>query len=130
MPILRYFTFLVHFLWSSGTSGRYLEIFGELDTWKCKFDCGMPDLRVLTLLVSLGFDIVEEEKKAKGKPEENSSTSAARIFIVCVLSSAGCCSTTGYFLQVFVFPKTLQALPSAHPPALQNPVTVPCTCDW
>lgn len=63
MPILRYFTFLVHFLWSSGTLGRYLEIFGELDTWK--FDCGMPDLQVLTLLVSLGFGTWKRRKKLK-----------------------------------------------------------------
>lgn len=97
--------------------------FGALDTCKHKIDCGVPDLQVLTLLVSLGFDTMEEEKKAQGKPEKTSTTLVAHISIVC----AGCCSTTGYFLQVFVFPNTLQALLSAHPPVLQNPVTVLCT---
>lgn len=71
---------------------------------------------------------MEEEKKAQGKTEKSSATLVAHSFTVCVPSRAGCCSTTGYFLQVFVFPKTLLVLPSAHPPALQNPVTVLCTC--
>lgn len=63
MPILRYFTLLVHFLWSSGTLGRYLEIFGELDT--CRFDCGMPDLQVLISLLALALVSWKRRKKLK-----------------------------------------------------------------
>lgn len=44
-----------------------------MDAGKCKFDYGMPDFQVLTLLVSLGFDTMEKEKKDEGEREKSST---------------------------------------------------------
>lgn len=111
MPILRYFTCEAVAPWA----GIWRPL-GELDTCKHKFDRRVPDLQVFALLVRPGFDTVEEEKRAEGKPEETSSTLVAHVFIVCVPSSAGCSSTSGCLLQVFVFTETLQVLPRGRPP--------------
>lgn len=68
----------------------------------------MPDLQVFTLLVSLGFDTMEEEKKAKGE-REKSSTIQQQTFSLLV----------SYLVLVIYFRFLFSLeLPSAHPPAL------------
>lgn len=129
MPILRYFTCEA----VSPRAGIWRPL-GELDTCKHKFDRGVPDLQVFALLVRPGFDTVEEEKRAEGKPEETSTTLVAHVFIVCVPSSAGCSSTSscsstsGCLLQVLVFTETLQVLPRGRPPKKTKTIRTHGTC--